>query len=57
MYTRIGKVQVTSDISHWWESELKNIFIDPKEVKILSAVEYDGKLYLIYLYDTEDEQS
>lgn len=56
MNKKIGKVQVSSMFSKWWESSLKDIFTNPDDVQILSAIEYDGSLYLIYLYDEEDER-
>lgn len=47
----IAKVQVTSVMSQWWESNLSDIFVHPEDVTIISAIEYDGGLYLIYTYD------
>ena len=53
----IGKVQITSMVSQWWESDLTDIFTNLNEVQILSAIEYDGGLYLIFLHDVEDDES
>lgn len=51
--TTIAKVQVTSDFTRWWESDLKNV-IDPSiNAKIISAVVENGGLYLIYTYDSK----
>ena len=54
---KIGKVQITSGFPEWWGESLSIIFTNPDEVKILSAIEYEGGLYLIYLYDAEDEEN
>lgn len=44
----ISKVNVTSVFRDWWNSNLTDIFNDPDEVTIISAIEYNGGLYLIY---------
>jgi hypothetical protein len=46
----LAKVNVTSDIANWWESDLSDIFVNPDEVEIISAVCDNGTLYLIYTY-------
>lgn len=56
MNKKIGKVQVTVAITQWQDSYLSDIFVNPDEVQILNAVEYEGALYLIYLYDAEYEE-
>ncbi len=53
MSKKIAKVNVTSDFSRWWESDLSNLITNPDKVRIISAVVYEGTLYLIYEYDTE----
>ena len=52
----ISKVQITSTINQWWQSSLSDIFTNPEEVAIISAIEYDGGLYLIYSYDDPEYQ-
>jgi hypothetical protein len=52
--TVIGKVQVTAMFRDWWESDLSDIFTEPQGVKIISAVEYSGGLYLIYTHEVEE---
>lgn len=48
---KLAKVQVTSNFSNWWESDLSTIFFDEQEsVRIVGAVVEGGGLYLIYTY-------
>jgi hypothetical protein len=54
MARKIAKVNITSDIRNWWEGELSR-YVDTThyEIKIISAIEYNGGLYLIYEYDDQ----
>jgi len=53
---RLSKVQVTSAFQQWWESDLTDIFDEPDEVTIISAVIENGGLYLIYTYIDESDK-
>jgi hypothetical protein len=55
MSLKLAKVQVTSGLSDWWESDLLDIFADPDRVRIISAIEYNGGLYLIYEYESIED--
>lgn len=55
MKTVIAKVQVSAIFRQWWESDLSDIFTNPDEVTIVSAVVEDGGIYLIYTYKTNEE--
>lgn len=48
---KLAKVCVTSFFMDWWESDLRDIFVNPDDIKIISAVIEEGKLYLIYTYN------
>lgn len=47
----ISKVNVTSIFRDWWQSNLSDIFANPDDITIISAIEYNGGLYLIYTYE------
>lgn len=54
MAKMLCKVNITSVFRDWWESDLSDIFIDPNKVQIISAVTYEGGLYLIYTHDDDE---
>jgi hypothetical protein len=52
--TILAKVNVTSDLTNWWECDLSDVFVTPEKVTIISAVVDRGGLYLIYTYKTNN---
>lgn len=53
---KIGKVQITSVLETWWESDFSDVLSVPIS-QVISAIEYNGGLYLIYWYEEPQKSS